>query len=122
VAPAPIENRINAHPMVELSIVSGVGQVSAYAMVVLAETLRPRQNDASLRQEVEQELTRLLDSINGSVADYERLQMIVIAQEPWSIENGCLTPTMKIKRARIEALAQPQMERWYNDKQKVLWM
>jgi long-chain acyl-CoA synthetase len=84
--------------------------------------LRPRQNDASLRQEVEQELTRLLDSINGSVADYERLQMIVIAQEPWSIENGCLTPTMKIKRARIEALAQPQMERWYNDKQKVLWM
>jgi long-chain acyl-CoA synthetase len=122
VAPAPIENRINAHPMVELSIVSGVGQASAYAMVVLAETLRPRQNDASLRQEVEQELTRLLDSINGSVADYERLQMIVIAQEPWSIENGCLTPTMKIKRARIEALAQPQMERWYNDKQKVLWM
>jgi long-chain acyl-CoA synthetase len=122
VAPAPIENRINAHPMVELSIVSGVGQASAYAMVVLAETLRPRQNDASLRQEVEQELTRLLDTINASVADYERLQMIVIAQEPWSIENGCLTPTMKIKRARIEALAQPQMERWYNDKQKVLWM
>jgi long-chain acyl-CoA synthetase len=122
VAPAPIENRINAHPMVELSIVSGVGQASAYAMVVLAETLRPRQNDASLRHEVEQELTRLLDTINASVADYERLQMIVIAQEPWSIENGCLTPTMKIKRARIEALAQPQMERWYNDKQKVLWM
>jgi long-chain acyl-CoA synthetase len=122
VAPAPIENRINAHPMVELSIVSGVGQASAYAMVVLAETLRPRQKDASLRREVEQELTRLLDTINGSVADYERLQMIVIAQEPWSIENGCLTPTMKIKRARIEALAQPQMERWYSDKQKVLWM
>jgi long-chain acyl-CoA synthetase len=122
VAPAPIENRINAHPMVELSIVSGVGQASAYAMVVLAETLRPRQNDAALRQEVEQELGSLLDTINGSVADYERLQMIVIAQEPWSIENGCLTPTMKIKRARIEALAQPQMERWYNDKQKVLWM
>ena len=42
VAPAPIENRLNAHPMVELSLVSGVGQPAAYAMVVLAEHLRPR--------------------------------------------------------------------------------
>ena len=42
VAPAPIENRINAHPMVELSLVSGVGQPAAYAMVILAEHLRPR--------------------------------------------------------------------------------
>ena len=34
VAPAPIENRLNAHPMVELSLVSGVGQPAAYALVV----------------------------------------------------------------------------------------
>jgi long-chain acyl-CoA synthetase len=122
VAPAPIENRINAHPMVELSIVSGVGQASAYAMVVLSEALRPRQHEAALRQQVEKEFNLLLDQLNAQVADYERLQMIVIANEPWSIENGCLTPTMKIKRARIEALAEPQMERWYSNKQKVLWM
>jgi len=121
VAPAPIENRINAHHMVELSIVSGVGQPTAYAMVVLSETLRPRQNDPALRKEVEQEFSQLLKEINAQVADYERLQMIVVAQEPWSIENGCLTPTMKIKRARIEKMAEPQMETWYQNKQKVLW-
>jgi long-subunit acyl-CoA synthetase (AMP-forming) len=121
VAPAPIENRINAHPMVELSIVSGVGQPSAYAMVVLAETLRPRQQEPALRQQVEQEFTRLLDELNAQVADYERLQMIVIVSEPWSIENGCLTPTMKIKRARIEKMVEPQLEKWYQNKQKVLW-
>jgi len=121
VAPAPIENRLNAHPMVELAIVSGVGQPAAYAMVVLAETLRPRQKDPALRQQVEQEFTQLLKDVNAQVADYEQLQMIVIAQEPWSIENGCLTPTMKIKRARIEGMAAPQMDKWYQNKQKVLW-
>lgn len=121
VAPAPIENRINAHPMVELSIVSGVGQPAAYAMVVLSETLRPRQHEPALRQEVEREFTQLLDQLNAQVADYERLQMIVVVNEPWSIENGCLTPTMKIKRARIESMAEPQMEKWYQNKQKVLW-
>ena len=45
VAPAPIENLLNAHPMVEMSLVSGVGQPAAYAMVVLAEELRPRLAD-----------------------------------------------------------------------------
>ena len=36
--------------------------------------------------------------MNADLADYEQLRMIVVAKEPWSIENGCLTPTMKIKR------------------------
>jgi long-subunit acyl-CoA synthetase (AMP-forming) len=121
VSPAPIENLINAHPMVELSIVSGVGQPAAYAMVVLSEELRPRQHEQTLREQVEEELSRLLDEINRQVADYERLQMLVVAREPWSIENGCLTPTMKIKRARIEGMAAAEMEKWYQNKQKVLW-
>jgi len=121
VAPAPIENRINAHPMVEQSLVSGVGQPAAYAIVLLAETLRPRQNDPALRAEVTAELSALLDEVNRQVADYEQLKMIVVAREPWSIENGCLTPTMKIKRAKIEKMLEPELERWYSDKQKVLW-
>ena len=54
VAPAPIENRLNAHPMVESAIVSGVGQQAAYALVVLAEALRPRLQDPAVRAEVEQ--------------------------------------------------------------------
>lgn len=121
VAPAPIENLINAHPMVELSLVSGVGQSAAFAVVLLSETLRPRQHESSVREEVTAELSRLLDEVNATVADYERLQMLVIAREPWSIENGCLTPTMKIKRGRIEKMLEPEIQRWYTDKQKVLW-
>ena len=121
VAPAPIENLINAHPMVELSLVSGVGQPAAYAMILLSETLRPRQHESSVREQVNAELARLLDEVNAAVADYEQLKMFVIAREPWSIENGCLTPTMKIKRGRIEKMLEPEIERWYANKQKVLW-
>jgi long-chain acyl-CoA synthetase len=121
VAPAPIENRINAHPMIELSLVSGVGQPAAYAMVLLAESIRPKQNDPAVRAEVQRELSKLLDEVNANVADYEQLKMIVVAREAWSIENGCLTPTMKIKRAKIEKMLEPELDRWYGDKQKVLW-
>jgi long-subunit acyl-CoA synthetase (AMP-forming) len=121
VAPAPIENRLNAHPMVELSLVSGVGQPAAYAMVILAEHLRPRMGEPALRTEVEKELTQLLQQVNGAVSDHEQLHMIVVAQEPWSIENGFLTPTMKIRRARIENAMEPHVGRWYDTGRRVHW-
>jgi long-subunit acyl-CoA synthetase (AMP-forming) len=108
--------------MIEQSLVSGVGQASAYAMVVLSETIRPKIGDPAVRAEVETELTALLKTINADLADYERLQMVVIAPEPWSIENGLLTPTMKIRRNRIETSVEAQVEDWYAKKGKVIWV
>lgn len=101
VAPAPIENRINEHPMVELSMVSGVGRAAAFALVVLAEGLHARIGEAGVKAQVETELKQLLEKVNASLTSYQRLHMIVISRDMWSIENGCLTPTMKIKRSRI---------------------
>ena len=112
---------INAHHMVELSMVSGVGQPAAYAVVVLAEDIRPRQGDPAVRAEVERELGQLLQQVNGRIADYEQLRMFVVAREPWSIENGLLTPTMKVRRARIEGAIAPQVEAWYADARRVIW-
>ena len=113
VAPAPIENRLNAHPMVEMSLVSGVGQPAAYAVVVLAEELRPRLADAAVRRQVQSEMEQLLKAVNGSLSDHEQLHTLVIAREPWSIDNGMLTPTMKLKRSRIESALEADVERWY---------
>ena len=121
VAPAPIENSLNAHPMVELSMVSGLGQPAAYAVLVLAEPLRPQLADATVRAKVESELTTLLHSVNEALASHERLQMLVVASAPWSIDNGCLTPTMKIKRSRIEASVAGQVDAWYGTTGAVVW-
>ena len=52
-------------------------------------------------------MEQLLHDVNRALADHEQLQMIVVVREPWSIENGFLTPTMKIKRSRIEAAVEP---------------
>ncbi|WP_374660893.1 AMP-binding protein [Inhella sp.] len=113
VAPAPIENRLNAHPMLEMSMVSGVGQQAAFALVVLAERLRPTQHEAPTRAAVQVALERLLDDLNARLPDAEQLHTIVVAREAWSIESGLLTPTMKIRRARIEALVADELPNWY---------
>ena len=121
VAPAPIEAKLNAHPMVEQAIVSGAGQPQPYALVVLAEGLRERLGDAALHASIQAELMQLLDTVNASLAAHERLQRLVLAREPWSIENGCLTPTMKVKRSRIEAGVAAQVEAWYGAAVPVVW-
>ena len=118
---APIENKLNVHPMIEMSIVSGVSQAAAYALVVLAEDIRPKSNEPEVRANVERELSALLAEVNATLADYEKLQMLVIANEAWSIENGYLTPTMKIKRSRIEAAVESQVETWYQKSGSVFW-
>jgi long-chain acyl-CoA synthetase len=121
VSPAPIENKLGAHPMIEACMVSGAGQASAYAMVVLNEELRPKQKDPAVRAQVEAELAKLLATVNADLVGYEKLQMLVVAREPWSIENGCLTPTMKIKRSRIESEVGAQVQTWYASNGKVQW-
>ena len=121
VAPAPIENLLNIHPLIESSMVSGLGQPAAYAVVVLGEEFRPKQGDPAFRADAQAQLAKLLDQVNAQVPDYEKLQMIVVAKDPWSIENGCLTPTMKIRRSRIETVVEPKVEAWYANSSKVQW-
>jgi long-chain acyl-CoA synthetase len=121
VAPAPIENRLNAHAMVESSMVSGVGQPAAYAVLQLDEALRPRLADPQLRAQVEAELAQLLKDVNAQVASHEHLQMLVVARTPWSMEAGTLTPTMKIKRSRIEGEVAEAVSSWYASGAPVVW-
>jgi long-chain acyl-CoA synthetase len=121
VAPAPIEALLNAHPMVEQAIVSGVGQPQPYALVVLAEPLRPQLGDAALRARVDAAMHQLLREVNDGLAAHERLQRLVISQEPWSVDNGSLTPTMKIRRSRIEANVAARVDRWYGAPGPVVW-
>jgi len=121
VAPAPIENLINEHPLVEISCVSGVGQPAAFAYVVLADDIRAKVSDPEVKARIERQLGEHLTKVNSQLSGYEQLQMFVIAKEPFTIENGLLTPTMKIKRTKIEALFEGKLEGWYATKGKVLW-
>jgi long-chain acyl-CoA synthetase len=121
VAPAPIEARLMAHPMVEQALVSGAGQPQPYALVLPAESLLPRMDDAAVRARIDTALRALRDEVNAALASHERLHCIVVSREPWTVANGCLTPTMKIKRGRIEALAAAEVERWYARGEPVVW-
>ena len=121
VAPVPIENLINNNRHVEMCCVTGSGQPQAFSLVLLAEELRPKLGDSAVRAQIEAELEGLLKEVNQEVEAFERLQFLVVVKDPWLIENGFLTPTMKMKRSKIEDTYGPKIDEWYGAGQRVVW-
>ena len=113
VAPAPIENRLLANPLIEQACVSGASMPQPYALVVLSNAGSANGTEASLKA--------LRDEINASLDPHERLQAIVVAGSPWTVENGMLTPTLKLKRNAIEERAAPHVPAWYESGKAVIW-
>lgn len=95
VAPSPIENLLVAHPMIEQACVSGSGMPQPFALVVLSPT-------GKSAGDVTPTLSALRKEINAKLDAHEQLETIAVAREEWTIENGMLTPTLKLKRAAIE--------------------
>ncbi len=121
VSPAPIENIINNDPMIELSMVSGMGYPQPYALCVLGEDLRPRQVDAAFQAEITPKLQAMLAEVNSKLEHHERLQFLAVAGDAWEVSNGFLTPTLKIRRGTIEEAYKDKIEGWYEAKSKVIW-
>lgn len=121
VHPVPLENLLNANPYVEMSLVLGLGYPQPVAVVMLAEGLRGRQSDPAVRAEVTPALQALLKEINARVAEFERLDFIAVAKNEWTVDAGMLTPTLKIRRAQIEALYKDQYDAWAASGQDVIW-
>jgi long-subunit acyl-CoA synthetase (AMP-forming) len=121
VAPVPLENLLNSDEHIETSCVFGAGWPATCAVVQLAEHVQATVGDPAARVRVTQEVTALLERMNAAVPGYERLAFIAVARQPWSIEDGLLTPTLKLKRAAIENRYAPQLERWYGSGQRVIW-
>ncbi len=48
-----------------------------------------------------------LDQANAALEAHERISHVIVCSEPWSIENGLLTHTLKILRDDVEAHLSP---------------
>ncbi|MFO0570485.1 MAG: AMP-binding protein [Polyangiaceae bacterium] len=121
VAPAPIENKLLLHTDVEQALVTGNGFPQPYAMVVLSEQARKRTGDEAARQEISASLRAHVDELNRGLDQHEQLQLVAVISDEWTIENGLLTPTLKLKRSAIESKYGSLAEGWYEKDEPVVW-
>ncbi|VVM62196.1 Long-chain-fatty-acid--CoA ligase FadD15 [Pseudomonas fluorescens] len=120
VAPAPIENRLAGHSRIEQVCVVGDGLSAPLGLCVLS-ALGQQDADGAARAGLQSSLEKLLEEVNGALDKHERLRRLIIVKESWAVENGFLTPTLKIKRNVIEAAYGARFEEWSERSEAVLW-
>lgn len=116
VAPAPIENRLAEHDQIELVCVIGDGLPQPMALCVLSDAGKAKERDG-----VEEHLRQWIEEVNERLDKHEKLKGLVIIGDLWAVENGFLTPTLKIRRAMIERHYGNCFEQWGDHGQAVLW-
>jgi long-chain acyl-CoA synthetase len=52
--------------------------------------------------EIEASILATIREINEDIEKHARIGAVIISREPWSIENEVLTPTLKIRREKVE--------------------
>jgi long-chain acyl-CoA synthetase len=121
VAPVPIENRLSSHPKIEAVCVCGANQAATFALMLLSEDTKKALASGHAREALGLELRELVSQVNSELDPHEQLEFAVVVKEPWTTDNGFLTPTMKIRRSIIEERYEPQVERWFQTRERVIW-
>ncbi|MEO8524246.1 MAG: AMP-binding protein [Caldimonas sp.] len=121
VAPAPIEDRLVMNGALEACVVTGANLGQPLGIVMLNADAARRSATPEGRAALEASLAQHLTAINGTLDPHEQLDCLVVVAEPWSVENGFITPTFKVKRNRIEEAYAAQFERWTAARRPVVW-
>ena len=124
VAPQPMENRLTTHPLVEQAVVVGDRRKHPSLLVVPAmgplkswagsEGIEWSDSDELLShprvvRHMEAELFGMLDDF----ASYERPKKLALLDEEFTVENGFLTPTLKVKRRVVHRELADVIDRLY---------
>ncbi|MEC9302898.1 MAG: AMP-binding protein [Bacteroidota bacterium] len=116
VAPSPIEMKISANKNIEQVCVVGDELPQPIALLVLSE-----RGKSTLREDLKISLNRTLDNMNSMLENHEKIHNFIVLDQPWTVENKLLTPTMKIKRNLIEKKYSIFYKDWY-DKESIFFI
>lgn len=122
VAPVPIENKLNNHPKVEAVCVMGAGEPQPFALLMLSQDAHNELAKGEIdRQHLTHDFKALLQEVNKTLEDHETLDYVVVVKDVWRVENGYLTPTLKIKRNVLEDRYARHGDEWLKQKQAIIW-
>jgi len=114
VAPVPIEKKLFEYSRVEMMCLIGLGLPAPILLVV------PHDFPNFDRARYERTTKKVIDKMNAQLESHEKIKGVLMIKDPWSIENGILTPTLKIKRHVLEQKYHDVGHNWPKDK-LVVW-
>jgi long-chain acyl-CoA synthetase len=117
VAPAPIEGALTRNTDIDQLCFIGTGLKQPIMIITLTDPARQKP-----RAEVEKGLIADMTAVNATLEAHEEIAKIFVAKDAWTIDNGVMTPTMKVKRNEVEKRYLAMLEKCAGDvKTKVVW-
>lgn len=116
ISPAPIELELLKNGDIDQVCVVGTGIPQPIALIVVSELGKPKS-----KAELEQSLQDTIDNLNPGLEKFEKIAKAIIMKEDWSVDNGLLTPTLKVKRNRVEAIHMEMYGQWFESSDKVVY-
>lgn len=122
VAPSPLEAALCASPLIDQAVVVGTGRPHLAALIGLdteravahlAGRGRPPTGDLADDPDVIAEIQRAVDAVNRTTDKARQVRAFRILPRPLSPEDGELTPTLKVRRAVVEARWAPFVDAMY---------
>ncbi|MCL9773306.1 AMP-binding protein [Vibrio methylphosphonaticus] len=114
VAPVPIEKKLFEYSRVEMMCLIGLGLPGPILLVV------PHDFPNFDKKRYARTAERVVKRMNQELESHEQIKGVLMIKDPWSIENGILTPTLKIKRHLLEQKYHETGHNWPKD-QLVVW-
>ena len=105
ISPAKIENQLTNSPAIEQSMVYGDRKNYLVALIV------PSKEFSNQKEKINE----IVNEINNNLTLVEKIKKFHLIDESFSIENGLLTPTMKVKRNKVIAKYKDILENFYNN-------
>ncbi len=98
VSPVPIETEFARCRWVDQQCLLGRG----YSKTVMVCVLSPMAAEQQ-RERITADLQALVEGLNQQVERHARIGGLIVTDQAWTIENGMLTPTLKLRREQVEA-------------------
>ncbi|ENM5917877.1 AMP-binding protein [Vibrio mimicus] len=114
VAPVPIEKKLFEYSRVEMMCLIGSGLPAPILLAI------PHNFPNFDRARYERTTQKVIARINSELESHEQIKGVLMIKEPWSIDNGILTPTLKIKRHVLEKKYHDTGQNWPKS-QLVVW-
>jgi len=116
IVPAPIESGFSSCTDIEQICLLGLGCPQPIAMVNISESAKTKPQDDLIKN-----LSNTLESVNKDLPNYQKISKIVITKDEWSVENGLITPTLKVKRNVMNAKFESRLQGWYEQQENILY-
>lgn len=116
VAPAPIEAKLSSLKDFEQICLGGIGLPQPVVIVTLSELAQAKSRD-----ELNKAISEHVTNLNKALLNHEKICGVVVSKDDWLPETGLVTPTLKVKRNKVEERYAGLMEEISKSNDMIVW-